>query len=433
MKKLLRKLVPKKLILFYHYLLALTATILYGFPAKKMVVIGVTGTKGKTTTANFIWSCLSACGFKTGIISTANIRIGDKESLNYFHMTMPGRFAIQKLMKQMVKSGCKYCVIETTSEGLNQFRHIGVFYDIAVFTNLTPEHLSAHGGSFENYKNAKAKMFKSLDNKKVIDGKEIEKVIIANADSEHADFYLNNKADRKITYSIQNQSDNRATEITEKVDGISFTVNGDKFTSPIAGRFNAYNILPAIIICKLAGSNKSAIQKGLDDLKSIPGRMEFINESQDFKVMVDYAHEKQSITAILETGRNIIPKSGQVIILLGAEGGGRDKTKRSIMGELAAKKSDYLIVSNVDPYEDNPTEIVEDIAKVAEDFGMKRNENLFVIEDRRGGIRKALELAKKDDIVLITGKGAEQSITIGGVKYPWDDRTVVKEELNKLT
>ena len=346
---------------------------------------------------------------------------------------MPGRFTIQKLLKQMADAGCKYCVVETTSEGLKQYRHIGVHYDIGVFTNLTPEHLSAHGGSFENYKNAKSIMFRALSkNIKTIDDKKIEKIIIANADSEYADFYLNFPVDKKITYSIDQPSDYKAAKIVESVEGVKFELGSEKYASKITGRFNVYNILPAIIICKLAGGTNEKIKLGLNSLEVIPGRMEFIDKGQNFKTMVDYAHEKQSITNILNTARKIIAPTSKVIILLGAEGGGRDKTKRTAMGELSAKLSDFVVVSNVDPYEDNPTEIVEDIAKVAENNGKERDKNLFVIEDRREGIRKAFSLAHRDDIVLITGKGAEQSITIGGVKYPWDDRTVVIEELEKL-
>ncbi len=144
-EKTFKKLLPKGLVLLYHYLVAISATLYCGFPSKKMIVIGVTGTKGKTSTINFIWACLTAGGYKTGIISTANIRIGGKEFLNKYHMTMPGRFTIQKLMAQMVKDGCKFCIVETTSEGIKQYRHIGVYYDIAIFTNLSPEHLESHG------------------------------------------------------------------------------------------------------------------------------------------------------------------------------------------------------------------------------------------------------------------------------------------------
>lgn len=433
MKKFLKKLLPAGFILIYHYLMAIFATLYYGLPSKKMIIIGVTGTKGKTSTINFIWSCLTAGGYKTGIISTANIRIGKKEFLNKYHMTMPGRFTIQKLMAQMVKDGCKYCIIETTSEGIKQYRHIGVYYDIAVFTNLFSEHLESHGGSFEKYKETKAKMFKALSScQKIINGEKIEKVIIANKDSEQADYFLNFKADKKITFALRNKADYTATNVQELNNGVSFEVAKATFKIGILGKFNVYNVLPAIIIGRLAGISDYLIAKGLSELKRIPGRMERIDEGQNFTVLVDYAHEKESIRSILQTANSIKKSGAKTIILLGAEGGGRDKAKRPIMGELAAKMADYMVVSNVDPYEDNPKQILEDIAVSSERFGKVRNQNLFVIEDRRLGIRKALSLAKIDDIVLITGKGAEQSIIIDGKKLSWDDRQVVREELKSI-
>lgn len=430
MKKLLKKLLPEKLFLAYHYIVAIFATLYYGFPSKKMIVIGVTGTKGKTSTINFIWSCLTAGGYKTGIISTANIRIGEKEFLNKYHMTMPGRFTIQKLMAQMVKNGCKFCIIETSSEGIKQYRHIGIYYDIAVFTNLSPEHLEAHSGSFEKYKQMKAKMFATLFSyKKFINGKRIEKVIIANRDSEHIDYFLNFKADKKITFAINNKADYIAENIQETNSGVDFEIAKAIFKISILGKFNVYNALPAIIICRFFGISDYLIAKGLLKLQIIPGRMEKIDEGQNFMVLVDYAHEKESITNILQTANNMKKVGARTIILLGAEGGGRDKAKRPIMGELAAKMADYVIVSNVDPYDDDPKQILEDIAIVSEKFGKIRGQNLFVIEDRRLGIKKALLLAKINDIVLITGKGAEQSIVIGGKRSVWDDRQVVREEL----
>lgn len=433
MKKLLKKLLPEKLVLMYHYFVALFATLYYGFPSKKMIVIGVTGTKGKTSTINFIWSCLQTGGYKTGIISTANIRIGEKEFLNKYHMTMPGRFTIQKLMAQMVKNGCKFCVVETTSEGIKQYRHIGVYYDIAIFTNLSPEHLEAHSGSFEKYKKTKTKMFAVLSShKKIMDGKKIKKVIIVNKDSEHADYFLNFNADKKITFAINNKADYVASNIQETNTGVIFEIAKVIFKIAILGKFNVYNALPAIIVCRLFGISDYLIVKGLLELQTIPGRMEKIDTGQNFTVLVDYAHEKESITNILRTANNMKKYGAKIIILLGAEGGGRDKAKRPIMGELAAQMADYVIVSNVDPYEDDPKQILEDIAVSSEEFGKVRNKNLFVVEDRRLGIKKALSLARADDIVLITGKGAEQSIVIGGKRLAWDDRLVVAEEIKSI-
>ena len=434
MKKIIKKLTPTFLNRIYHYSLAIIGSTIYRFPSDKMIVIGVTGTKGKTSTINFIWSTLSAGGFKTGIISTANIRIGDKESLNKYHMTMPGRFEIQKLMSEMTTEGCKYCIVETTSEGIKQCRNVGINYDILVFTNLFPEHLPSHGGSFENYKNTKVKIFKNLQNKKnkVINGKSIEKVSIVNNDSEHAIFFSKYKVDKNLSFSINNDSDYKATDIQNTNTGVGFKIAQEPFNIKILGKFNVYNALPAIIISYLAGISKESIKKGLNDLKTIPGRMEIINEGQNFTVIVDYAHEKESMTNLLQTANSIKKAGSKTIVVLGAEGGGRDKAKRPLMGEISAKLADYVVVTNVDPYDDEPKPIIEDIAVVCEKFGKIRGQNLFTIEDRKSGIRKALTLASADDIVLITGKGAEQSMIIGGKSIPWDDRMVVQNELKSL-
>jgi UDP-N-acetylmuramoyl-L-alanyl-D-glutamate--2,6-diaminopimelate ligase len=348
-------------------------------------------------------------------------------------MTMPGRFTIQALLARMVSEGCTHCIVETTSEGILQYRHVGVYYDIAVFTNLTPEHLPSHGGSFEHYKKTKGTMFAALGSAhKIIAGKRVEKVIIANTDDLHSEFYLSYKADRKITFGIDSSAEIRATSIKESDTGVTFAVDGTPFSIRILGRFNVYNALPAIIIGHISGMNDSIIRNGLMGLEVIPGRMEQINEGQPYTVIVDYAHEKQSMTNVLNTAKQMRKPGARTIILLGAEGGGRDKSKRPIMGELSARLADYVIVTNVDPYEDDPQEILEDIATVAEKFGKKRGTDLFVIEDRREGIRKALSLAQAGDVVLITGKGAEQSIVIGGVRSAWDDRKVVREELRKI-
>jgi UDP-N-acetylmuramoyl-L-alanyl-D-glutamate--2,6-diaminopimelate ligase len=434
MKKLIKKLIPIKLLLFYHYILAMLATAYYRFPSKKMIVIGITGTKGKTSAANFIWACLRAGGYKTGIISTANIRIGEKENLNKYHMTMPGRFAIQRLLADMVRDGCTHCVVETTSEGIKQHRHVGVYYDVAVFTGLSPEHLHSHEGSFEKYKKMKGKMFSALSahGHKVIDGKKIEKVIVVNNDNEHKDYFLQFKADKKIKFGLSGSADVAASNIKETAHGIEFTTDGETFSTSILGKFNVYNILPAIVISHLFSMDKESIRRGLKDLKLIPGRMEVLNEGQSFRVIVDYAHEKESITNVLNTIDNLRTGDSKIIILLGAEGGGRDKAKRPVMGRVSAEKADYVIVSNVDPYEDDPSVIAEDIAAAAEKAGKVRNKNLFVIEDRREGIRKALSLADKDDVVIITGKGAEQSITINGITSAWDDRIVTRACLKAL-
>lgn len=434
-KKLLKRLTPRWALSAYHLSLAYLAAARYGFPSEKLVVIGITGTKGKTTTANFVWAALMGAGFKTGLIGTANIRIGGREEMNKHHMTMPGPMILQRYLAEMVTAGCTHAVFEVTSEGVNQWRHMGINYDYAVFTNLTPEHLPSHGGSFEKYKAAKGKLFAALakGKRKTTDGRELPKTAIINRNSEHADFFLSFPADRKVTYGLGQGPDFPAQDTFTTPAGVAFSVNGEHYVLRIIGEFNILNALPAIAIAKLEGAKPEAIQRGFDDLLVIPGRMEKIDLGQPFTLFVDYAHEKESVTAVLKTGRELAKNTGgKVIILLGAEGGGRDPAKRPIMGELSAKLADLAIVSNVDPYEDDPLPIAEDIARAAEQAGMVRGRNLMVILDRREGIRQALASAKPGDVVLITGKGAEQSIVIGGQSSPWDDRLVVKEELAKI-
>ncbi len=431
-KNKIKKMTPEHLLLMYHKVLAYLAAFYYGYPTKKMIVVGITGTKGKTSTANFVWSVLNSASYKVGLLGTANIRIGDKESLNPYHMTMPGPFITQKILKQMKDAGCTHVVMEATSEGMKLHRHVGIFFDVAIFTNLTPEHLPNHGGSFEKYKVAKTPLFSELYNyKKNINGKNIQKIVLTNADSEFGNYYANFKADVHQSYGLHS-GDIVAKKVETDGVGISFYVGENKYHLNIAGLFNAYNALPAIALAHLLNISEEKIVEGLANLKIIPGRMENIDCAQDFTVIVDYAHEKISMNLLLDTALAMRKDGQKIIILLGAAGGGRDIGKRELMGIAVGDKADYVVVSNEDPYDDDPVEIAEGIARHARLHGKKDGENLFVILDRREGIKKALSLAGKGDIVLISGKGAEQTMVIKENKIPWDDRVVVREELNKL-
>ncbi len=430
-KSTIKKLLPEGAISFYHYCLAWLAAFYFGFPSKKLIVIGVVGTKGKTSTANFIWSCLTVAGFKTGMLSTANIRVAGKEFLNKYHMTMPGPFVVQGYLKQMLKSNSFFAVIETTSEGIKQFRHKGIAYDFLVFTNLSPEHLPSHNNSFDKYRKAQGKVFESLKKgkKKTISGKEIPKTIIANIDDENSQYFLSFSADKKITFGLANQADYQAQDIRNDENGVYFSIQAKPYRLNILGEFNIYNALPAIVLADILQVPHEVARDGLANLKNIPGRMEIINQGQNFTVLVDYAHEPKSMELALRATKKLTEHGSKLIVLLGAEGGGRDKAKRPKMGEIAAKLADIVIVSNVDPYDDNPQEIIDDIAKAAQASAKQININLFSIEDRREAIKKCLAMANAGDVVLITGKGAEQSMIIAGNKIPWDDREVVKEEL----
>ncbi|MFH0856267.1 MAG: UDP-N-acetylmuramoyl-L-alanyl-D-glutamate--2,6-diaminopimelate ligase [bacterium] len=515
-KRIIPKGVLKKVLPFYHISLASAAAFWYGYPSEKMIVIGVTGTNGKSTTTELIARVLekhtpnpSQEGkYKVGFTSTVKFKVGDREWLNDKKMTMVGRFQLQKLLHQMADAGCRYAVIETSSEGVKQFRHKAINYDYLVFTNLTPEHIESHG-SFEKYKEAKLKLFDHLSksrrkvsrihadsnadtrgNADDVD-REIKKIIIVNGDDKYASEFLNFKVDKKIVYGMDYGNDNyigeflcfRAENIVLTKNGTSFNVvppsfeslsracrgkgargrfsevgiekftefgkSDTKFKLNLPGLFNVYNAMPAIIIGENEGLEMQEIKDALARVKNIPGRMEFIDEGQPFTILVDYAPEPESMRKLYEAVGAMGVAHNKIIHVLGSCGGGRDKARRPILGSIAAENADYVIITNEDPYDDDPMEIIEDVAGGAEESlkfkvqklalslpkGQKSEEvqNIFKILDRREAIRKALQLANEGDFVIITGKGAEQFICVAdGKKIPWDDRDVVREEIGKL-
>ncbi len=436
LRSLFKKLIPRLFLDAYHYVLAQTGAFLYAYPSRAMVILGVTGTRGKTTTANYLWSVCNAAGFKTGLIGTANIRIGEEARLNQSHMTMPGRFMLQHLLAQMRSAGCEIAIVETPSEGIEQFRERGISYDVLVLNTLYPEYLETHGRSFERLKQMLHRPFAALARqpRKTLRGKPVPKIIAVNAALVEKDLFLAHAADVKTTYGTAPDAAVRATGVVTTPRGVHFNVDSVQYELSLVGSFNVVNALAAIAVGQALGFTEETIKDGLKRLTGVPGRMERIAIGQSFTVFVDYAHDGPSIEAALTACREIAAaKKARVIILLGGEGGGRDQRKRPVMGQIAAHLADACIVSNVDPYEDDPLEIIEDIARAAEAAGKQRGTDLFAIEDRRAGIAKALALAQPNDVVLVTGKGAEQSIVIRGVSYDWDDRLIVAEALKQLS
>lgn len=429
MEKILRfieKLIPKKIYKagqpVYHFLLAVVGMIVYRFPARKMIVIGITGTKGKTSTANFIYSVLSETGEKVGLISTANIKIGEKDIVNKYHMSMPGRFVLQKFLRQMKNAKCKYVVLEITSEGIKQCRHLGLFLNISIFTNLSPEHLASHGGSFEKYRNTKARIFKrSFFNN--------PELVIINKDDNDAKYFIEKaKGINQKLFSLEDVKD-----IKENNDNVDFNFKGFDFKINILGKFNIYNALPAIVLGERYGLNFQQIRDGLLKLNLIPGRMEEINEGQNFKVIVDYAHEKLSMNNILDTAKNLKKNENtKIIIVLGGDGGGRDEQRLFDMGRSAGEKADIVIVSNSDPYFDDEMTLAQKIAGEADKAGKVFNENLFIIIDRGEAIKKAIEMANKGDVVLLTTRGSLNTMSVKGKKVASDDRVIAREVLRNL-
>ncbi len=429
-KKLAKKIIGQKLLSRYHYFLARTAAWYYGSPSEKMIVIGVTGTNGKTSTVNIISQYLDCLQKKNGLASTVNFKINEKRWLNKKKMTMLGRFQTQKLLKQMLRAGCEYAIIETSSQGIEQHRHVGINYDVLVFTNLGHEHIEAHG-SFENYRAAKEKLFAQLSllPKKKINGQEIKKIIISNADDVETQRLKKFASDKFLTYGFENEPDFRGRELKSEEGLLSFILDEQKISAKYLGRFNAYNMLAALTALDALGLDIK--QAGACALRGIPGRQEWIKQGQNFKIMVDYAPEPESLTqlygALKEVSRN------RLIHVLGSCGGGRDVARRPILGKMAGETADLVIVTNEDPYDDDPQMIIDNVAQGALEAGKELNKDLFKYLDRRKAINKALSAAKEGDLVLITGKGSEQFICVANEKkIPWDDRSVVKEELQSL-
>lgn len=424
---MLRKFIPLFLISWYHYCLAFLGALFFRFPSKKMKVIGVTGTKGKTTTCNFIAHLLNSAGFKTGMTTTVNFRIGDKEWLNKTKQTMLGRFRLQKMLADMHKQGCQYAVVETSSEGILQHRHRFVDYDIAVFTNLYPEHIERHG-SFENYRAAKMKLFEKISPRGIG---------IYNLDDENAGFFSKFPMAKKYGYSLEGSSNEnmivvKAENCREKEDGIEFFINQSSFNPKLLGRFNMYNCLAAVCLGLSQGIEMEIIRKSLNEIKPVAGRMEQINKGQDFKIIIDYSYEPTSLENALKTVRIFNPQ--RIIAVFGSAGGGRDKWRRPVMGEVADKYADIVIVTTDDPYDEDPSRIVDEILPgVLKNKKRVLEENIFRIVDRREAIKKALSLAQKGDLVLLAGKAGEVWMNVAkGKKIPWNDKEVVSEILDKM-
>jgi UDP-N-acetylmuramoyl-L-alanyl-D-glutamate--2,6-diaminopimelate ligase len=414
----------------YHYLLARLAPIFYGHPSDKMVVIGVTGTNGKSTTVEFVGRMLEHAGFRVGWTGTASFKVGDKEWANDRKMTMLGRFQTQKLLRDMVRAGCTHAVVETSSQGIAQFRHVGINYDVVVFTNLTPEHIEAHGG-FENYKQAKGRLFAALSRGR---RKGTDKSIVANIDDEHAAYFLSFPADQKYGFGIDARSTVPglvpviATNLSMSAAGSSFDVSGTNISISPIGRFNVYNALAAMSVCRALRLSWDAIRDAARSLRSVPGRLEPIDEGQPFSVIVDYAYEPAALAAAYAAIDLV--QHERIIHVLGSAGGGRDVARRPVLGHMAAEHDDVVIVTNEDPYDDDPAEIVRQVARGAE--GTQGVEVLQIL-DRQEAIDKAVALARPNDLVLITGKGCEPVMAVGrGKKIPWDDRVAARKALRAL-
>lgn len=401
MNQAIRKLIPRGIFLFfqpfYHQFLAWFAAFVYRFPSQQLTIIGVTGTNGKSTTVELLAEIMEEAGYPVASASSIRFRIADKEKSNDTKMTMPGRFFLQKFLWLAARQGITYVVLEVTSEGIKQFRHAHIKFDVAVITNITPEHIESHG-SFSAYREAKAKLFR------------ITPVHILNKDDADTFAFLSViPAEKRISYSLK-----------DFPKDIHLRLPGD---------FNRANALAALTAAEAIGIPVEVSKRVLERIDYIPGRLEVI-QTRPFGVVVDYAHTPDALEKVYKE-----LSAPRLICVLGSAGGGRDKWKRPEMGKIAARYCARVILTNEDPYDENPVEILKQVS-----MGFSQNPThspktmqYKLILDRRHAISEAFEQAQKGDVVIITGKGCEQWMAgAKGGKTPWDDREVAREELQKL-
>lgn len=413
-KKILRICIPAPILarLFsaYHFSLAFLGAFAYGFPSHKLTVIGVTGTKGKSSTVELINAITEKAGRKTALISTIRIKIGEKSVPNTMRMSMPGRFFLQRFISDALYDGCDTVIMEMTSEGARQSRHRFIALDALVFTNLSPEHIESHG-SLESYANAKFSIGLQLAR-----SSKRPRIMVANADDTQGARYLALPVEYPLPFALTQVEPWSADE-----QGGTFTFEGTEIHVNLPGEFSLRNALAAATLTRAMGISREVIRTALETISFIPGRGERIEAGQTFPVVVDYAHTPDSLKAIYEAY-----KHHKKICVLGATGGGRDRWKRPVMGRIAVEMCEHVILTNEDPYDENPQDIVDEIVA-----GMPKKPEIVI--DRRAAIAKALEMAKDGDAVIITGKGTDPSICgPRGTSLPWNDARVAAEEIRNL-
>ena len=425
LKDLLRKIVPPQVLSYYHLFLAYLGAMLYGSPSRKLMVIGVTGTKGKTSVTEMINAILEEAGYTTAVLNSIRIKLASDSEDNTMRMSMPGRFYIQKFLAHAVKENCTAAILEMTSEGARQSRHRGIELDALVFTNLAPEHIESHG-SYEAYADAKFSLAKALER-----SRKRPRVMVANADDKEGPRYLALKVEKALPFTLSAHTPYSADE-----RGGSFAFEGQTISLSLPGEFSLANALAAATTARALDIDTATIVRALGKMKDIPGRGERIELGQEFTVVIDYAHTPDSLLALYNAYKNT-----RKICVLGSMGGGRDTWKRPLMGKIAEEHCDMVILTDEDPCDEGPRQIVEDIAK-----GMTKRPE--VVMDRRRAISSALEIAlslskntprqnargdQNSVAVLITGKGTNHEICgPGGKNIPWSDKEVAQEELEAL-
>lgn len=397
----------------YHFFLALLGALYYRFPSRKLTVIFITGTKGKTSTAEIMNNILEASGATTALLGTLRFKIGARSTRNLRKMTIPGRFFVQRFLRDAVNGGCTHAVIEMTSEGAKQFRHRFIDADALIFLNLSPEHIESHG-SYEAYRDAKLSIARALAR-----SKKPERLMVANVDDKEGGLFLALPGLTPLPFSKKD-----GEPIDAQENGSTLFFKGERITSTLPGLHNVENIIAAATLADALGIPTRTIAEGVARTGMIRGRGERVEAGQSFPVVVDYAHTPDSLEAIYSAFQG-----HQLICVLGNTGGGRDTWKRPVMGRIAETHCTRVILSNEDPYDEDPEAIV---AEMKNGMGEKTPE---VILDRRSAIARALAVAQEtpNSAVILTGKGTDPFI-MGpkGSRTPWDEAEVAREALAKL-
>lgn len=420
-KTLIKRILPQRLLErllpLYHLSLAWLAHLYYRHPSRNVVVIGVTGTKGKSSVTEMLRTILTAANHKVATVSTIHFTIGDEVERNLYKMTMPGRFFLQRFMRRAVDAGCTHIIIEMTSEGARLNRHRFIEMDALIFTNLTPEHIESHG-SFAAYKQAKLSLLTQLER-----SNKSPRYSIANLDDEHGVDFLSDQVEHRLPYSL---SDLQLYRLHK--DSISLVFPERTIRAPFVGLFNVYNVLAVITYTRALGIEWNTIESALREHQPIKGRVEQFHTPPEapkpLTAVVDYAHTADSLEQLYQAFPDV-PK----VCVLGNTGGGRDTWKRPEMAAIAEQYCERIILTNEDPYDENPEKIINDMYA-----GITDTDKVERILDRRTAIAHALAIAPAHSYVLITGKGTDPYIMgPNGTKQSWSDAKVVQELLQETS
>lgn len=407
--------IPQIIVKSSRKALGIMASTFYGEPQLKMQFIGITGTNGKTSVSYFVKNILETAGKKVGVIGTLGAKILEEEYKT--DLTTPDVLTLYALLNEMQKKGVEYVVAEVSAHALDMMRVEGIYFKIAVFTNLTQDHLD-YFGNIENYKNAKLKLF----------DEKVSEYAVVNADDATGREIQRSGRKNVVTYGLENPADVFAIDVKEKADGMSFVlnVNDDIYdvTCGVVGRFNLYNVLASATVAEIVGIERDKMFYGLTNIQSVPGRMERVADKNGAVIYVDYAHTPDGLENALKTARSIC--RGRLVCLFGC-GGNRDKSKRSIMGEKAGEYADFTVLTSDNPRYEEPMLIIGDI----ENGLRKRTDKYVVVQNREHALNYAVKYISGEDVLLVCGKGAENYQEVLGVKHPFSDKKIINNLLSK--